>query len=321
MDSAVLGPEGPEDFRTIGVVARLLGMKVETIRMWERRYQVVQPRRSAAGDRVYTDPMVRRLSLLKSLVNLGVAIGSVARLPDADLEARLASLDRAAPAARRIPAQPLSVIVVGEAAALRFSGPEVTGNLRVAAAFPSVAAVSAAPGELACDTLVVELPTLLPESLDLLEVLAGRVRAQGRVVLYRFGHRAARRALGLQGVVARQLPMAWPELRQACEEAAGRWSGPPLPAPRTARRRYSDAELAWIGAQASTVACECPQHLATLVSGLAAFETYSQQCGGADPADHALHHHLAQRAAEARHVLEEALTRLLEADGIVLPAA
>ena len=50
------------------------------------------------------------------------------------------------------------------------------------------------------------------------------------------------------------------------------------------------------------------------------FETYSSECEGRSPADAALHHYLTEVAASARALLEEALVRVVEAEGISLPA-
>jgi DNA-binding transcriptional MerR regulator len=74
----------------IGVVARLTGLSIHQIRVWERRYHVVEPQRSEGGDRLYSEPDVARLSLLKQLNDLGHSIGSTAKLPSQQLERMLA---------------------------------------------------------------------------------------------------------------------------------------------------------------------------------------------------------------------------------------
>ena len=51
--------------------ARLTGIPADTLRMWERRYQVVDPVRSAAGYRMYDDAALRRLSAMRALVAAG----------------------------------------------------------------------------------------------------------------------------------------------------------------------------------------------------------------------------------------------------------
>ncbi len=70
----------------IRVVARLTGIPVDTLRAWERRYQAVEPVRDERG-RLYGDSDIRRLKLLRRLVERGHAIGRVARLEEAELGA------------------------------------------------------------------------------------------------------------------------------------------------------------------------------------------------------------------------------------------
>ena len=69
----------------IRVVARLTGIPIDTLRAWERRYQVVEPARDDRG-RLYDDVDLRKLKLLKRLVERGHAIGRIARRSEADLE-------------------------------------------------------------------------------------------------------------------------------------------------------------------------------------------------------------------------------------------
>ena len=63
-----------------GAAARLSGVPVETLRVWERRYGVTDPVRSEQGQRQYSFEDVRRLGLIKQLVDGGCPIGTVAAL-------------------------------------------------------------------------------------------------------------------------------------------------------------------------------------------------------------------------------------------------
>ena len=65
-----------------GAVARMVSIPVSTLRIWERRYQVVGPSLTASGHRLYTGADVERLLLIKQLIDLGHAVGTVARLGD-----------------------------------------------------------------------------------------------------------------------------------------------------------------------------------------------------------------------------------------------
>ena len=50
-----------------GAAARLARMPVTTLRIWERRYGVVSPPKSASGQRLYSSQDVQRLILLLSI--------------------------------------------------------------------------------------------------------------------------------------------------------------------------------------------------------------------------------------------------------------
>jgi MerR family transcriptional regulator, light-induced transcriptional regulator len=73
----------------IGAVARLTGISEHVLRVWERRYGMVVPSRPHGGQRLYSDDDVARLRRLKHLTDLGHSIGTVARLPDKEIDALL----------------------------------------------------------------------------------------------------------------------------------------------------------------------------------------------------------------------------------------
>ncbi len=68
----------------IRAVARLTGLPLDTLRAWERRYQVVVPKRSRTG-RLYSEQDVERLTLLREVVARGHSIGQIASLPNSRL--------------------------------------------------------------------------------------------------------------------------------------------------------------------------------------------------------------------------------------------
>lgn len=80
---------------TVKQVAALTGVLETTLRVWERRYQVVTPTRSTGGYRLYDETQVARLRTMAALVAEGVPASVAARsLP----EARPTEPDAAAPA-------------------------------------------------------------------------------------------------------------------------------------------------------------------------------------------------------------------------------
>lgn len=64
----------------IGYVSSYTGLSTHVLRAWERRYNAVNPNRSAGGRRLYTQADIERLSLLKQVVDSGHAISNVACL-------------------------------------------------------------------------------------------------------------------------------------------------------------------------------------------------------------------------------------------------
>jgi methanogenic corrinoid protein MtbC1 len=73
----------------IRAAAKLTGLSIDTLRAWERRYQAVTPLRAERG-RAYDAGHIRRLVLLRDVVDRGHAIGQVASLENSELEELLA---------------------------------------------------------------------------------------------------------------------------------------------------------------------------------------------------------------------------------------
>ncbi|MEW6667658.1 MAG: MerR family transcriptional regulator [Thermodesulfobacteriota bacterium] len=61
---------------TIGVVADLVGVHPETLRVWERHGLVKPPRRNS--QRLYTDSDLKRLSFIQGLLDKGLNLAGVA---------------------------------------------------------------------------------------------------------------------------------------------------------------------------------------------------------------------------------------------------
>src|SRR5690349_24591041 len=98
-----------------GAAARLAGLPVETLRIWERRYSLSDAERSERGQRLYSAEQVARLGLLKQLVDQGHAIGVLAGLGRDQLHAMLA----AGAGGDRGAARPVPVLLAGALLARR----------------------------------------------------------------------------------------------------------------------------------------------------------------------------------------------------------
>ena len=73
----------------IGVVARRTQTHPETIRVWERRYELIVPGRSETGRRLYSENDIAKLTLVKRLTELGHSVSSLAKLSNDELRDRL----------------------------------------------------------------------------------------------------------------------------------------------------------------------------------------------------------------------------------------
>ena len=79
---------------SISDLEQLSGIKAHTIRMWEQRYGLLKPVRTATNIRMYSDDDLRRLLNVTTLCSRGQRISLVARLSDAEIsEAVMACCD------------------------------------------------------------------------------------------------------------------------------------------------------------------------------------------------------------------------------------
>ncbi|AEI62761.1 MerR family transcriptional regulator [Corallococcus macrosporus] len=135
----------------IHIAAELAGVRVELIRAWERRYGVLNPRRTPAGYRVYTDRDVAVLKQLKKLTDEGVAISEAAKL----LPQLMAGLDAEAAARGGRPDARTHAETWREsllAAAQAYDQPRVSDVLdEVLAALPPLKAFDDVLAPLLCD--------------------------------------------------------------------------------------------------------------------------------------------------------------------------
>ena len=305
----------PAAYRS-GAAARLAGVPVETLRVWERRYGVTAPCRSVHGQRLYSLAEIRRLSLVKQLVDVGNQIGTIAQLPDEQLTSMLAIARAqlhgtgAAPETQA----PVRIALVGQALAMRISDCQHHA-IDIVASCSSISNAAKALHAIAADVVVIELAEMTQPSLSLIAEIRDAVGAQGVVVLYRFCSSGTIRQLREAGHVVAHAPSDAAEIALLCRCATGRampLAAPSLPLLPAPARRFDDQALQRLALAANSVACECPRHLAEILMTINSFERYSAQCENNSEADAALHRYLQQGAAQARALLEEALERVVQ---------
>ena len=103
----------------IGAIASLTGITPDALRVWEKRYGLIQPSRTSTGNRIYSEEGLTRLSLIKNLLDAGDSIGKLVSLDISELKKRVATLLH-----KRVvddeEVRPCRVIVIGVNMAMRF---------------------------------------------------------------------------------------------------------------------------------------------------------------------------------------------------------
>lgn len=331
-------PGDPPHHRS-GAVARMLRMPVATLRVWERRYGLTQPRLSPSGQRLYSAEDVRRLALIRQLANLGHAIGSLAQLNLAQLQ-RVASTHADA-SANSSPAQPPDatpalpvpawrLAVIGATLATRLKRPALLRRLGrplvLLGPFDDMAQAAAALGGSEVDAVLIQEPHLQPDWSAGIDAAAPALAGVPRAVLYGFAADSVCEALATAGTALLREPQPDAVIAQwlrgvslavtpqpAADRRAHTAAAPP--------RRWDDAALAAFAGQSPTIACECPRHVAELLMQLSHFEAYSAGCEHRNVADAGLHAYLRQAAATSRARFEAALEHVALHEGLLLPAS
>ena len=307
----------PVQYRS-GVAARLAGLPVETLRVWERRYGISDTGRSAHGQRLYSEDQVRRLRLMKQLVDQGHPIGALAKLQLEQL-GQFALVPEPGE-----PLQPMRLALMGTALARRLAvgGRELLA-LDIVAHFQNLDEVAATWPGTGAQLLLMEISELDERVVPGIGALRQKL-GMAVVVLYRFGASATIRQLRAQGCLVARVPNDVAEIVLLCQAAL---AALPLAQAQLARqrpaaapRRFDDRALTELAAASSTVHCECPRHLTEILLMINSFERYSEQCSSRNVDDALLHEQLGHAAATARMVLEEALLRLARAEALPLPA-
>jgi MerR family transcriptional regulator, light-induced transcriptional regulator len=316
-----------------GAVARMLRMPVATLRVWERRYGLTQPELSPSGQRLYSADDVRRLALIKQLTDLGHAIGSLAPLGMPELQ-RVASTHASTLASAQVGARPAAgnsspvgawrLVVIGAALGSRLRRPALLRRLgrsvELLGPFDSLVHAAAALAGADADAVLIHEPQLHEASLASIHAAAPAWARVPRAVLYRFAADAVCEALANAGTALLREPQPdavvaqWLNSLMLTNRPTQATADEPVPP-----RRWDDAALADFAGLSSTIACECPRHVAELLVQLSHFEAYSAQCEHRSKADAELHAYLRQVAAGSRARFESALEHVALHEGLILP--
>lgn len=294
----------------------MTGVTTHTLRKWESRYGVIEPERTSSGRRLYSPAQVRKLILLRDLIEQGHQISQLSQMSDAELEGLIGE-----GRSRALPAAFDEITVVGHvitAVLERERLKQVAFNLIGADGTQWLARHDGAPAPAGkMRALVIELATLSQEkAVRLLELRSSYKRL---VVVYGFSGSAVVQRLLDAGIVCCKGPVTGADLLQALEVGPEEKSlldllhDPAIPA-----RRFSPSSIAALAGLSPAIQCECPNHIAQLLMDISAFEQYSMECEDSDPSERALHARLRLIAAHARALFEEAMENVARAEGLKL---
>lgn len=299
-----------------GAAARLAGVPVETLRVWERRYGLTEPARSARGQRQYSLEDVRRLGLIKQLVDAGNAIGALAHLNQAQLLTMLNV------GAQNASAQGwLKVSLVGTLLRPVLMHNFAQTKLSLVQTVSDVQQLQATH----TDVLVLELGEVTAVDEHILKMAQQACEATAVLILYRFASNQLIAQLRLAGFCVARMTTDVLEIEHLCRLAISEQPQrseknhtPPAQVldSNIPQRLLNDEHLMHIAQAAASVRCECPRHLVDLLHMLTSFERYSAQCENRNVDDGELHRDLHHTAAQARSALEQALVRVAQFEGI-----
>jgi len=326
------------EFYEISAVSKLTGISSHLLRMWERRYSVVEPDRSDSKRRRYTRRDVQKLGLLKELVSSGHSIGSIANLSLEQLEERHSHLMGEEPLQAEISIESINcrIAVVGQNTVNIISELSVEHpGIRLVGQFRTISELNDTLRESAADILIVESQTLFRQDVSDLSEAATALMIPHAIAICEFAERDAQKEVDSGLFTVLRAPVGESEILYACAVASSKIqsgrqleSNPkslePADNPEFRRttqgeipeKRYSHSDLVRIGKLSSVVKCECPQHLARLISSLSAFESYSRQCEDKNEEDAKLHGFLHLATAKCRASMEEALAEVLKHEEI-----
>ena len=308
----------PRPLYGIGTVARLTGLKSDTLRVWERRYGLGASYKSATGRRQYTQSDLDHLQLVSALVKQGVRIGEIAASDRKTLEVLLEQQNQAGTSKSLPPSKP-RVVFVGAELCRWVDGHQgcISGVSALLARMPVDDAIALVEVEQNADLLVAHCPSLTLQQIRGVEAVATRLGARRTIVLYQFANEQWLAELERNGHTALQYPvepsrlafeMGRVQVEKETTEGVGNLSDlmPAKP------RMFSDQELLLAAEEKIVLDCECPRHLSELIRSLNDFEAYSSACSVENWKDAAIHASIYAYTCQARHLMEKALQSALE---------
>lgn len=315
MQEAILEPR---PLYGIGTVARLTGLKPDTLRVWERRYGLGASHKSATGRRQYTQSDLEHLQLVAALVRSGSRIGEIANAERKTLEILLRGRGKGAAFAPPDPKP--RAIFVGQGLCDWLEEHQgclaSVDALLARSALPEARQLVAGLGD-EVDILVVECATLGASQVADVLALASEMRAGHVIATYQFCNERWLEKLKDEEITGISFPpdpacLAY-ELGRGGVEKTTSQGDPDLGDLVAAKpRQFTEIELSAARALENRLGCECPRHITDLIRALAQFEEYSANCSVENWHEAAVHSCIYAYTGQARWLMEKALAAVLE---------
>ena len=310
----------------IGAVSKTTGIPVSTLRIWETRYGAFSPVKTEGKQRLFEEHDVSKAILLKQLSSEGHAISAIANL-DLNQLRRMSNLQNNAQSKRMAQGEPVTLAVVGIGLANRIESKKFASGLKqnkitVTDVLVDLTAASHADFSEKPQVLLIKVNTLQTGVHSAIQALIQKHKFAQTIVIYNFAPQAVVQAMKFSGLIVRREPLSDIELAELLQSVVfvnlARAEEFGTSGSVIASRKYSDETLARVAGISTNVLCECPRHVAELISQLASFEEYSQECLNKNAEDAHLHAYLRSISGSARSLFENALEKIAQHEGIDL---
>lgn len=310
----------------IGAVSKTTGIPVSTLRIWETRYAAFSPVKTEGNQRLFEESDIAKAILLKQLTNQGHSISAIAGL-NLDQLRKMTNLQNSAQTKLGVHGEPVTLAVVGLSLANRIESKKFATQLKQNKIKVTDVLLNL---ETACDAEFSEKPQVLLVKVNTLQTdvhLSIRTLLQEHkfaqaIVIYNFAPEGVVQAMRFSGLIVRREPISDIELAELLQSLIfvdkTRAQEFGTSGNVIASRKYSDETLTRVAGISTNVLCECPRHVAELISQLASFEEYSQECLNKNAEDAHLHAYLHSISGSARALFENALEKIAQHEGIEL---
>jgi DNA-binding transcriptional MerR regulator len=312
---------------SIGVVARLTGLTAHNLRMWERRYGLAASLRSSNGRREFTKTDLDHLRLIKQLLDRGMRIGDIAKLPQKTLSGLC--VRQPENATTDSSTAPTATAVVGHALTMHFDKhprryPQLALNCKPQS-IEEWFSNTEQTDDIDADTGKPQVYLLQIDMVN--QAIATQLRKLKQndnsiFIFYRYAARDLVVDLENVGITMSNSKINTDTVDNIVKEALRQKSYSnlleqsaeqfDLTLPSERPRQFNPQQLADAAKRSSELNCECPPHLSDLINALNAFEDYSQQCSADNWKEASVHACIYAYTCQARYLMEKALVAVLD---------